>query len=125
MTDSAIFPTIVNVMIKGGRLGEFEELVLLSVHGLGTDAYTVRIQDRLREDTKRSPALGAIYAALDRMECKGYVRSRLGAPTAARGGRRKRFYSATGQGLAVLRAQRDTRVALWRRIETKPTRGGA
>ena len=110
-------------MPKGDKLGEFEELVLLCVHTLGTDAYTLRIQDRLRKDAGRSPALGAIYAALDRMQRKGHVRSKLGAPTAARGGRRKRFYSVTGQGLAALRAQRDVRAALWSRIEAE-TAGG-
>ena len=112
-------------MAKGERLGEFEELVLLSVHSLGADAYTVRIQQRLLEDAGRSPALGAIYATLDRMERKGYVRSKLRGPTAARGGRRKRFCTVSGSGMAVLRKQRDTRAMLWSRIKTGPAGSNA
>ena len=104
-------------MTDGERLGEFEELILLSVCSLGDEAYSVLIQDRLKEDAKRSAALGAIYAALDRMERKRFVRSRVGNPTAARGGRRKRFYAVTPSGLAALRQLRDTRAILWSRID--------
>lgn len=88
--------------MKGDRLGEFEELVLLAVRSLGAEAYTVSIQARLRESAGRPAALGAIYAALDRMERKRWVRSRVGGATAVRGGRRKRFFSISPSGISAL-----------------------
>ena len=99
------------------RLGEFEELILLSVGSLGNETYSVRIKTLLEEDANRRAALGAIYAALDRLERKGLVRSWLGQATATRGGRRKRFYAVTRQGLAALSRRRQSRELLWGRIE--------
>lgn len=95
--------------MKGDRLGEFEELVLLAVRSLADEAYTVAIQDRLRTAARRSTAIGAIYAALDRMERKRWVRSWVGGATAVRGGRRKRFYRVTRQGLAALAGLAEAR----------------
>ena len=105
-------------MPKTERLGEFEELIMLCICGLGEEAYALRIQERLEEDAKRSAALGAIYAALDRMERKRFVRSWVGNPTAARGGRRKRFYAVTVRGSRMLNRLREARAVLWRRFET-------
>ncbi|MDA8021212.1 MAG: PadR family transcriptional regulator [Thermoanaerobaculia bacterium] len=101
------------------RLGEFEELILLCVGGLGESAYAARIQQRLEEDVGRSAALGAIYAALDRLERKTFVRSWLGSPTAERGGRRKRFYAVTSGGVDALEQLRTARTLLWRRFEAE------
>lgn len=105
-------------MGKSERLGEFEELILLCVCGLGEEAYALRIQERLKEAAKRSAALGGIYAALDRMERKGFVRSWMGDATPVRGGRRKRYYAVTPRGLTALNQLRDTRALLWSRFDS-------
>ena len=103
--------------MKGTHLGELEELTLLTVLGLGDDAYGVSVQQKLRRDAQRQASLGAVYAALNRLEEKGLVESREGAATAARGGRRKRLFSITADGTRTLRAIRKTRDRIWRLIE--------
>ena len=85
------------------RLGGFEELVLLSVAGLGGDGYGVTIQEQLETESGHDISVGAVYATLDRLERKGYVRSRVGDPSAVRGGRRKRLYRVTASGSSALR----------------------
>ena len=102
------------------RVGEFEELILLVVWSLDESAYSVRIQEQLEADAGRSAALGAIYAALDRLERKRLVRSWVGQPTAVRGGRRRRFYAVTAGGREALRRLRETRAVFWRRIDSCP-----
>jgi len=84
-------------------LGGFESLLLLAVIRLGDNAYGVSIRRELREKAHRDVAIGAIYTALDRLVRKGYVESRLGEPTAERGGRAKRYYRVSKAGLDVLR----------------------
>src|SRR3954467_11292118 len=74
-------------------LGEFEQVVLLAVLRLGDDAYAVSIRDEIAECTGRDVARGSIYITLDRLETKGYLRSRLADPTPERGGRAKRYYA--------------------------------
>lgn len=101
--------------MKGERLGEFEELILLCVRQLGDEAHGVNIQGLLAEVAGREVTLGAIYAALDRAQRKGMARSWLGQPTAARGGRAKRHYSVTPEGEATLRESRGVREKLWAR----------
>jgi DNA-binding PadR family transcriptional regulator len=96
------------------RLGELEELALLIVVGLGPEAYGVSVQRGLERDAGRPVALGAVYAALDRLARKGYVRCAIGDATPQRGGRRKRLFAATPDGIRALRATRDTRERLWR-----------
>lgn len=102
--------------MKGERLGEFEELVLLCVRGLGRKAYGSSIQTLLAEHSGREVSLGAIYSALDRAQRKGLVRSWLGEPTAAVGGRGKRHYAVTGEGEAQLKESRTLRERLWATI---------
>ncbi len=98
---------------KTQHLGELEELALLIVVGLGEDAYGVAVQRRLERDAHRRIALGAVYAALDRLERKGYLTSEVGEATPQRGGRRKRMFAATREGLRALRQVRQTRERLW------------
>jgi DNA-binding PadR family transcriptional regulator len=104
-------------------LGEFEKLVLLAVLRLGDEAYGVTIAEELEHRTGRAIAAGAVYVALQRLERKGMVVSRLGAPSAVRGGRAKRFYALEPDGLEALRAARadwDAMAAgLGRRLEAK------
>ena len=89
-------------------LGEFEHLVLLAVLRLGDGAYAVPVRTEIEERGRRPVARGALYTTLDRLEQKGLLRSRVGDPLPERGGRARRYYSVSTQGLAALRAARDS-----------------
>lgn len=93
-------------------LGAFEELVLLAVAGLGTEAYAVPVQQAIDQAGSRGASMGATYTALDRLEKKGLVASRMGPPTPERGGRSKRFYEITGAGREALGRAEETRGVL-------------
>ena len=80
------------------RTGAFEQLLLLALMRLGDDTYGVPIKDEIEARTGRSVSPGAVYTALDRLERRGLVRSKLGEPTAERGGKRKRVYRLTTKG---------------------------
>ena len=91
-------------------LGEFEHIVLLAVLRLDEQAYGVTVRREIEARTKREVSIGAIYATLDRLEAKGHVQSRAGDPTPERGGRSKRFFRVTAQGVsAVNRTHRALR----------------
>jgi len=83
-------------------LGEFEHIVLLAVLRLDDQAYGVTVRREIEERTKREVSIGAIYATLDRLEAKSYVQSRAGDPTPERGGRSKRFFRVTAQGVSAV-----------------------
>ncbi len=83
-------------------LGEFEHIVVLALLRLGDRAYGVTVRQEIEARTEREVSIGAIYATLDRLEAKGYVKSELGEPTPERGGRRKRFFHVTAKGAAAL-----------------------
>ena len=102
--------------MKGTNLGEFEELVLLTIAALVNDAYSVAICDELEKHTGRSAKLGVVHAVLNRMEEKGLVKSKLGEATSVRGGKRKRYYSITNAGKAALIKAKDVRDQLWNQI---------
>ena len=85
------------------NLGEFEQLVLLAILRLGDDAYGVTIRAELAERAGRTIAPGALYTALERLETKGMITSRMGDPTPQRGGRAKRYVTVTGAGRHALR----------------------
>lgn len=97
-------------------LGEFEEIVLLTVAVLGERAYGVSITTELDEQSGRSVSLSAVHAALQRLEEKGMVSSYMGDATAERGGRRKRLFSVTTQGSQILHEIRAVRERLWESI---------
>lgn len=86
---------------------------MLAVAGLGSEAYGVAVQQLLEKEMRREVAMGAVYAALERMERKGFLSSTLGDATAARGGKRKRLFAITALGQRTLRDVRRTREALW------------
>jgi PadR family transcriptional regulator, regulatory protein PadR len=88
-------------------LGEFEQLVLLAVLRLGDDAYAVPVRHAIENAATRSVSRGALYTTLDRLEAKGLLTSRMGEPTADRGGRARRYHSVTPAGVRALRAARD------------------
>lgn len=102
--------------MKGTNLGEFEELVLLTIAALLSDAYSVAICDELSQQTGRDVKLGVIHAVLNRLEEKGLVKSELGEATKARGGKRKRYYHVTSAGKAAIIKAREIRDQLWLRI---------
>ena len=83
-------------------LGEFEQMVLLAVLRLGDEAYGVTILSEIAERAGRTASPGAMYTTLHRMEDKGLIRFREGAPTPERGGRAKRFVQVTREGRAAL-----------------------
>ncbi|MDV3307791.1 MAG: PadR family transcriptional regulator [Cyclobacteriaceae bacterium] len=99
--------------MKGTHLGEFEELVLLTIAALVNDAYSVAICDELAKQADRPAKLGVVHAVLNRLERKGYVKSRLGEATSVRGGKRKRYYTVTSAGKAALRRTKEVRDNLW------------
>jgi PadR family transcriptional regulator PadR len=102
--------------MKGTNLGEFEELVLLTIAALINDAYSVGICDELEKQTERAVKLGVVHAVLNRLEEKGLVKSKLGEATQARGGKRKRYYSITSAGKSALLKSREVRDQLWSMI---------
>jgi PadR family transcriptional regulator PadR len=83
-------------------LGEFEYIVVLALLRLEERAYGVTVRQEIEFRTKREVSIGAVYATLDRMETKGYVKSRVGDPTPERGGRSKRFFSVTAKGVTAV-----------------------
>jgi len=102
--------------VKGTHIGEFEELILLTIAALMSDAYSVAIVDELENHTGRAVKLGVVHAVLNRLEEKGLVKSKLGEATKMRGGKRKRFYTLTIPGKAALVRAKDMRDQLWNRI---------
>jgi PadR family transcriptional regulator, regulatory protein PadR len=99
--------------MKGTNLGEFEELVLLTIAALVNDAYSVAICDELEKRTDRTAKLGVVHAVLNRLEEKGLVKSKLGESTNVRGGKRKRYYAITSAGKAALIKAKEIRDQLW------------
>ena len=85
------------------ELTSLEQHLLLAIIGLHPNAYGVSIQDHIKERTGREPSTGSIYAAIDRLEEKGFVKSRQGEPTKERGGRRKLYFTITAPGQHTLR----------------------
>lgn len=97
-------------------LTDFELMILLAVLRARDGAYGVPIATDIEETTGRSVLLGAVYAALDRLERNGLVASAVGEPTATRGGRAKRFYRVTRLGLRAVKETQRALVALWRGV---------
>jgi PadR family transcriptional regulator, regulatory protein PadR len=102
--------------MKKTKLGEFEELVLLTVAALQQDAYGVEIKRELETRLKETLSVGSIQSALKRMEEKGFLTSQFGEATQKRGGKRKRIYSCTSYAHKVLAEMKDVRAQLWKAI---------
>jgi DNA-binding PadR family transcriptional regulator len=103
---------------KPPYLGEFEYAVLLAAMHLAEDAYAVPIRELIEERTGRPVARGALYTALERLEGKGCLRSRMGDPTPERGGRARRYFSVTQSGLRALRNTHASLARLTKGLET-------
>lgn len=99
--------------MKKTKLGEFQELILMTVIVLQDEAYGNEIQRDLEERLKERLSTGAIQTALKRMEEKGFLTSEWGEATQKRGGKRKRIYSATPYAHQVLNEMKDIRSKLW------------
>jgi PadR family transcriptional regulator PadR len=105
-------------------LGEFEELILTLVAALQEDAYGAAIAEELETRVKREANLSAIHVTLYRLEDKGYIKSSFGGATNERGGRRKRIYTVTSAGMAMLKAMKESRMELWKLVpQLKITNG--
>src|SRR5213592_4214366 len=100
-------------------LGELEQIVLLAVLRLGDEAYAVPILEQIEKQAGRRVARGALYTALDRLEAKGCLRSRLGEPLAERGGRARRYFTVTPGALRALKQARASLLRLWRGLEAR------
>ncbi len=99
-------------------LGELEQIVLLAVLRLGDEAYAVPILDQIERQAGRRMARGALYTALDRLESKGCLRSRLGEPLAERGGRARRYFTVTPAAIRALKSSRLALTRLWSGLES-------
>ena len=95
------------------NLGNFEFMVLLALMRLRDDAYGLPILEEIERRIGREVALGSVYAALTRLESKGFVSSRLGEPTAERGGKAKRYFKVTATGVREVGGVRRALVSLW------------
>jgi PadR family transcriptional regulator PadR len=111
-TYNITLPTI----MKGTYLGEFEELVLLSVGILMEEAYGLSILSALEKQTNRTIMISSVHKTLVRLEDKGYLRSYMGGATAARGGRDKRLYQLTRAGIKALTQSRELRNDMWKQV---------
>jgi len=103
-------------MAKREFLGGFELLVLLALIRLGDEAYGVPISEAIEDSSGKEVAMGSVYITLERLEQKGFVSSRLGEPTAERGGRAKTYFRITAKGLREVRQARRTLMNLWQGV---------
>jgi PadR family transcriptional regulator, regulatory protein PadR len=102
-------------------LGEFELMILLAILRLENATYGVPLARELSEVRGRAVSLGSVYAALDRLEIKGLVKSTLGESTPERGGRAKRYFAVTADGIRSLHETRQVLSGLWKSLP--PTKG--
>ena len=102
--------------MKKYQLGEFEEIVILTIGILYREAYGVSIKKEIETRLSRNVSMGALHTSLKRLEDKGYIKSSLGGATKERGGRRKRIFTITSAGMATLKAMREARIDLWKLV---------
>ena len=93
---------------RQGYLGEFEQVVMLAAARLGDDAHGMRLRSVIAERTGREVTIGAMYATLDRLVAKGYLRSRDDLD-----GRPRRFFALTADGIRALEAARELQQRMW------------
>lgn len=102
--------------MKNYQLGEFEEVVILTVGILNNMAYSVSIKTEIEARLKRSVSMGALHTALKRLEDKGYLKSFAGEATEERAGRPKRYFEITALGKKAIQYAKATREELWSAI---------
>src|SRR2546422_8167031 len=99
--------------MKQRDIGNFELMVMLALIRLGDNAYGVPISQEIEKRSGREVAIGSVYAALERLEDKGFVVSELGEATPERGGRAKRYFRMTGKGIKEVRETQRALMKLW------------
>lgn len=102
--------------MKKYQLGEFEEIVILTIAILYKEAYGVAIKQEIESRLSRNVSMGAMHTALVRLEDKGYIKSFNGEKTEERMGRPRRYYQITALGKKAMEYSKDTRNELWRAI---------
>jgi PadR family transcriptional regulator PadR len=113
---SYYFFAIVELMTSRSYLGELELMLLLAVVHLGEEAYGVPISRELERNRGRDVSIGSVYAALERLEAKGLIVSSLGEPTPERGGKSKRFFRITKEGLRKVHETRRVLTGMWQAL---------
>ena len=103
-------------MRKGEYLGNFELMLLLALLRLGDGAYGVTIAQELEKHTHREVVIASVYATLERLQERGLVRSRLGESTPERGGRAKRYFHITADGIREVRDARRALTNMWKHL---------
>jgi len=104
-------------MPKSVFIGEFEQLVLLSLLRLGDEGYALPLRESLNDVAGRKVSRGALYRTLERMEHKGMVAWELEEGIQDRGGHVRRCYQVTDEGIAALREARHALLGLWDGLE--------
>ena len=102
--------------MKGTYLGEFQEIVLLSILILREDAFGVRIQEEIQTQMSRDVSRGALHTALTRLLDKGFLTAEMGEALPERGGRRKKIYTVTNMGKSALQEARALREQMWNQV---------
>lgn len=100
-------------MARGGYLGEFEQVVLLAIARLGSDAYGMRIRSEIETRAGRAATIGAVYATLERLVAKGLAKETEAPGGAERSGLARRFYTLTTAGKTALENARDLQTRMW------------
>jgi len=98
------------------QLGEFEEVVMLTVAILYGEAYGFAIIEEMEKRLNRKVSIGSLQTVLRRLEKKGLLESQFGEATKVRGGKRKRFFSVTSIGKKMLEEAKEQRLGLWNAI---------
>ena len=104
------------IFMKEFQLGEFEELVLLTIGILNNVAYSIAVKDEMEDRLNRPVSLGALHTALKRMEGKGYLKSYFGEAKEERAGRPRKYFEITATGKKALLFSKETRDTLWNAI---------
>jgi DNA-binding PadR family transcriptional regulator len=106
--------------MSGEFPGEFEVMVMLAIIRLGENAYGWTVAQELEQVAARSVSSGALYTTLNRLEQKGFLRTRQGAGTEDRGGRPRRYLRVTAAGAEALQRARDAMDRLWTGVTLQP-----
>jgi len=104
-------------------LNDFEQLLMLAIVHLGDEAYGMRVRLLLQHRVGREVPITSIYAALDRLEARGYLATWMSDPTPERGGRAKKHFAVTDEGFALLREGRDALDRMWQDLPAHPRAG--
>jgi PadR family transcriptional regulator PadR len=98
---------------KESYLGEFEHITLLTIMRLKDEAYGVKVREQIKELIDRDVSIGALYATIERLEKKSFIIARSGLPTPERGGRAKRYFTLTTNGINALEQTKNSLDLLW------------